>query len=72
MRKAMTKKSESSEISIKGNALICTVCKHNKFWNRKTLMNTPGMTFFGLDWANKAAQNYVCENCGYVLWFLNP
>jgi len=29
------------------------------------------MTFFGLDWANKEATNYICENCGYVMWFMD-
>ena len=38
---------------------------------RTTLMNTKGVTFFGLEWANKAANNYVCDRCGYVLWFLD-
>ena len=30
---------------------------------RETLMNTPKMTFFKLDWANKKAQNYICNFC---------
>lgn len=33
-------------------------------------MNTKGMTFFKLDWANKEAENYICDSCGYVYWFL--
>ena len=66
----MAKKSESKERIIKGNKLECPICHHDKFWTRETLMNTPGMTFFGLDWANKAAKNYICDSCGYVNWFL--
>jgi len=57
---------------ILGNKLICTVCKNDKFWERETLMNTKGMTFFKLDWANKSAQNLVCDKCGFVHWFLKP
>lgn len=34
-------------------------------------MNTPGLTFFDLDWANRTARNLVCEDCGHVLWFLD-
>ena len=33
-------------------------------------MNTPGATFFGVEWANKEAQNYICNRCGYIYWFL--
>jgi len=33
-------------------------------------MNTPGLTFFGVEWANKQAENLVCASCGHVLWFL--
>jgi len=34
------------------------------------LLNTRGISFLGLDWANKVADNYVCDRCGYVHWFL--
>ncbi len=56
--------------TIAGHPLRCTVCGHDQFWRRRTLMNTPGLTFFGVEWANRQAENYVCEQCGHVLWFL--
>jgi len=56
---------------IKGKVLTCRFCKKDKFFYRKTLMNTPGLTIFGLEWLNAEAENYVCENCGYVHWFLH-
>ncbi|MBT8283625.1 MAG: hypothetical protein KJO86_07830 [Muriicola sp.] len=55
---------------IKGRKLKCTICENDTFWMRKTLMNTKGMTFFKLDWANREAENYICDSCGYVHWFL--
>ena len=67
----MSKKLSSKEIVIRGNKLECHVCKHDKFIHRETLMNTPKMTFFKLDWANKKAENYICNNCGFVHWFMN-
>jgi predicted nucleic-acid-binding Zn-ribbon protein len=67
----MAKKLEVKERIIKGNELVCAVCKNDTFWARETLMNTVGMTILKLDWANKKAQNYVCDNCGYVHWFLS-
>ncbi|OQX81630.1 MAG: hypothetical protein B6D64_01720 [Bacteroidetes bacterium 4484_276] len=55
----------------KGIKLECLICKGNMFWERTTLMNTPGMSFLGLDWANRNAINYVCDSCGHVHWFLD-
>lgn len=62
---------EAKQRHIKGHKLQCTVCNNDTFWAKKTLMNTPKMTFIKLDWANKSAQNYICNNCGYVNWFMN-
>lgn len=56
--------------TISGRPLICPICANTDFWKRQTLMNTPGMTFFGIEWANRQAVNYVCNRCGYVFWFL--
>ncbi len=67
----MTKEKSYKEVSIQGNILKCQICNHYRFWHRETLMNTPGMTFFGVEWANKSADNYICEHCGYVHWFLS-
>jgi hypothetical protein len=55
---------------ISGKTLSCPICQHTAFWTRQTLMNTTGMTFFGIEWSNRKATNYVCDNCGHVLWFM--
>lgn len=68
----MAKSREVKEIQIiRGKKLECPVCAGKKFWSRETLMNTAGMSFFNLDWANKGATNYICNSCGYVYWFLD-
>ena len=66
----MAKELTVSSHNINGKDLQCPHCEHNRFWTRATLMNTPGITFLGLEWANKKATNYVCDRCGYVVWFL--
>lgn len=66
----MSKNKEVREVQIQGKKLTCPICKHDQFWSRETLMNTPGMTFFGVEWLNKAATNYICDSCGYVHWFV--
>lgn len=50
--------------------LLCQFCGHDRFRWRNGLMNTPGMTFFNLDWANKSADCFICKRCGYVHWFM--
>lgn len=60
----------ATERFVAGHQLVCPVCAHGRFWKRRTLMNTPGLTFFGMEWANRQAENYVCDRCGHVLWFL--
>ncbi len=71
LREVESLASESaSRRTVAGHPLRCPVCGHDQFWKRRTLMNTPGLTFFGVEWANRQAENYVCERCGHVLWFL--
>jgi predicted nucleic-acid-binding Zn-ribbon protein len=65
----MARKKEVSQRFVGKYKLECPVCSHDLFWTRETLMNTAGMTMLGLDWANKKAVNYICENCGYIFWF---
>lgn len=67
----MAEQPTSKQRTIKGQKLTCLVCKHDRFWERETLMNTKKLTFFKLDWLNKKATNYICNNCGHVHWFMN-
>lgn len=67
----MTQSKEPTPVEIKGNPLVCPICNNDKFRTRSTLMNTSGLSFLGMDWANKEANNYICSNCGYVYWFFN-
>jgi ribosomal protein S27AE len=65
------KSKEPNYYEVNGKPLSCPICSNKRFLARETLMNTPGMTIMGIEWANKAAQNYICDNCGYILWFMN-
>ncbi len=66
----MANQKEGEPVSVRGNPLVCPICGNNEFWHRWTLMNTPGLTLFDLDWANRQAENFVCDECGHVMWFL--
>ncbi len=65
-------KKEPENVYIQGKQLTCAICQHLRFWQRKAQLNTAVATFFNFDWANRSAHCYVCENCGYIYWFLPP
>ena len=67
----MPDKEDAKPYTIDGKKLARIICKNDKLYHQNTLMNTPGLTFFGIEWLNAEAENYVCNNCGYVHWFLN-
>ena len=60
----------AKKVSMWGKSLSCPICHHDKFWQRDTLLNSRVATFFKFDWANKSAQNYICDQCGHILWFV--
>jgi predicted nucleic-acid-binding Zn-ribbon protein len=57
-------------VNVFGQELCCAVCGNKTFRERESLLNTVGLTFLNLDWANKTAMNFICSRCGYIFWFL--
>jgi len=55
---------------IAGKTLACQVCGHQEFHRRDVQLNTAGAQFLGLGWANESAECFVCDNCGYIHWFV--
>jgi len=51
------------------NLLTCPMCGHDEFDRREMLMNTSGMTFFGMDWLNSSACALVCQRCKRIELF---
>ncbi len=58
-----------NRIIIFGKKLVCPICEHDLFMERSFMLNTQSATFFGWDWADATAINYICNHCGHVLWF---
>lgn len=57
-------------VIIKGNKLICSICKNNKFDERKTKIRTGYFSsHFTYGTADPAAIYYVCSKCGHMHWF---
>jgi len=50
----------------------CPHCEFDGFYKSRALLNTSGMTFLKLDWANKEATTLTCGRCGLVQWFAIP
>ena len=48
----------------------CAHCKHDRFVEGRAQLNTAGMTFLNLDWANRSAATLTCTACGRIEWFL--
>jgi hypothetical protein len=67
-RRAEVRK-DGNEYEIAGRVLSCHHCQHKEFTRRLALMNTSGLSMLGLDFANKDAVCYVCDQCGFVHWF---
>jgi len=63
------KKKEAKELIVEGKLISCQICGHDRFWERTTLLNTRGASFFEFDWLNREAVNKVCDKCGHMMWF---
>lgn len=68
-RGASGPKFEAREIQIHGRHLRCQVCDFTRFYRREAEL-TNGSAFFGQDWTNSKADCFVCEQCGFVHWFV--
>ena len=59
------------EFFVNGTQVACPHCGSTHFNKRKALLNTAGLTFLQLDWANASASVLVCESCGRLEWFID-
>lgn len=69
-REAFTKGVEGSDSYIRAdNPVICSHCGGQSFEKSSALLNSRGLTFLDLDWANAEADIFVCKKCGHIEWF---
>ena len=59
-----------SEYTAADKNIICDHCGGAKFAEGGAQLNTAGMTFLSLDWADKSATTLACTNCGKIHWFI--
>ena len=55
--------------AINDNRITCKYCGNDIFELSRVQLNTAGMTFLDLDWANKSAYVLACSECGHLEWF---
>lgn len=53
-----------------GKKVVCPLCGNETFEMGTALLNTPGLTFLDLDWANRTAKILICAKCSHIQWFL--
>ena len=53
-----------------GKTVTCPHCGNIHFSEGTAMLNTPGLTFIGLDWANRSATVLICKQCSRIEWFL--
>jgi len=61
-------KNEPCEYRINDELIKCSHCRKVRFLKGSAMLNTAGMTFLGLDWANRTATTLMCDNCGLIHW----
>jgi predicted nucleic-acid-binding Zn-ribbon protein len=72
MPKYATPNDAYTEVYAAGNKLACLVCGGEAFLRREIKLQTTGMSFIGLDWANRSGDGAVCRQCGFVHTFFHP
>lgn len=63
-------RSPISDVYIGSTRLSCRVCNHGRFRHRRAQMHGALSSFFDIEWASPSADCYICNQCGYVHWFM--
>ncbi len=61
---------ENWSYDIAGRQVTCSHCGGTEFDRSEAQLNTAGLTFLDLDWANRSAAIFICKRCGHIEWFL--
>ncbi|MCE2903295.1 MAG: DNA-binding protein [Gemmatimonas sp.] len=61
---------DGDKFEVAGLPVRCAHCRGDLFVEGRAQLNTAGMSFLNLDWANRSAATLACVTCGRVEWFL--
>ncbi|CAM5260602.1 MULTISPECIES: hypothetical protein [Streptomyces] len=51
--------------------ITCQICRGELFRERGVMLNSVGMEFMKMAWADETATGLICWHCGYVHLFAN-
>ncbi len=51
--------------------ITCQVCRGDLFRERGVMLNSVGLEFMRMAWADETARGLICWQCGYVHLFAN-
>ena len=55
---------------VAGKIVNCGHCASDRFVEGRAQLNSAGMTFLNLDWANRSAATLTYTSCGHIDWYL--
>lgn len=63
---------EATTVDILGKPLRCNVCGYHYFWRHDVTLtfNTRGSGVCNPEWLNNGATCAVCDQCGFIHWFM--
>ena len=67
---AMGEAPAGERYTVAGKTVNCGHCGFDRFVEGRAQLNSAGMTFLNLDWANRSAATLTCTACGRIEWFL--
>jgi hypothetical protein len=57
--------------AVGGVWITCQICRGDLFRERSVMLNSVGMEFMKMAWADETATGLICRQCGYVHLFVN-
>jgi hypothetical protein len=67
---AMGESPAGDRYTVAGTFVVCQHCAADRFVEGRAQLNSAGMTFINLDWADRSAATLTCTACGHIEWFL--
>jgi uncharacterized protein len=58
------------QFTVAGKTVRCRHCGGDHFVEGRAQLNSAGLSFLNLDWANRSAATLTCTGCGLIEWFL--
>ncbi len=68
-KQAMNEELPGEHYVINDARITCKYCGNDIFEKSRVQLNTAGITFVDVNWADKQAFVLACSECGHMEWF---